>query len=785
MKDTMLKKMNIEQPQNLKFLYIVLLLVMIVANSCETPNREPEPIDWVDVFVGTSNSRWMLGPYATAPFGMVQLGPDNQGQTWMGGYDYAINSISGFSHIHAWTMAGLRMMPTTTDLVFNDRPVDAAYKGGGAGYHSRILKDTEKASPGYYSVHLYDHDVTAEMTVTTRCGFQKYTFPEKKESRILIDLLFPAEYKYSVQDARINKVSDTEIEGFATCTIGSSDKNNWNEYTLNFILKFDKPFETFNGWNEGKLTKDTTEIAGKNDIGVYVTYQTSADEVIMVKSGISLVSIDQARLNLDTEMGDFEWDFEAVKNTVHKTWSDLLSKIEIEGGTETDKKKFYTNLYRSYAAKQTWSDVNGKYMDPCENIQQMPKGQRMIGGDSFWNSFWNLNSLWSLVTPDIMEDYIETQLELYRKNGWTSVGPTGVEYTGIMGVSHETAMIVGAYQKGIRNFDIEEAYEAVHHTVSEQGQKLLPCSGLAGNEYLDVYREKGYVPFEMNPASRTLDYAYDDFCVAQMAKALGKTDDYNYLIKRSENWKNHFHPELKYIVPKDSSGQWMKDYDPFSGKYFVEGNGWQYSLYVPHNIPGLIDMIGKDLFNTRLEEGFEKSVSEKFAAHALDRYQPEPVEYYINMGNQVNMQAPYLFNYSGKPWLTQKYSRAILDTYYGSTPYHGWEGDEDEGQMGSWFVMTAMGLFEMEGGCEVEPMVNITSPLFNKITVNLDNKYYKGKQFTIEARNNSKENIYIQSATFNDKPLNSVRIKFKDMVEGGKLILEMGPEPNKEWGKNL
>jgi putative alpha-1,2-mannosidase len=183
-------------------------------------------------------------------------------------------------------------------------------------------------------------------------------------------------------------------------------------------------------------------------------------------------------------------------------------------------------------------------------------------------------------------------------------------------------------------------------------------------------------------------------------------------------------------------------------------------------------------------QGFEKSVSEKFAAHAFDRYMPVPLVYYINMGNQVNMQAPYLFNYSGKPWLTQKYTRAILESYYGSTPYHGWEGDEDEGQMGGWFVMSSMGLFEMEGGCETEPMVNISSPLFNKITVRLDNDYYTGKEFVIEARNNSKENVYIQSASFNNEPLNSVRIKFSDIVKGGKLVLEMGPEPNKEWGIN-
>ena len=759
-------------------LLVPLWLILIFSNLLSAQSIR-KPVDWVDVFIGTSNSRWMLGPYATAPFGMVQLGPDNQGNIWMGGYEYAINSVSGFSHLHAWTMAGLRMMPATTDLVFEDKPVDAAYKGAGAGYHSRILKESEKASPGYYSVYLYDHDVKAEMTVTTRCGFQKYTFPEKEESRILIDLLIPAEYKYSVQDAIITKVSNTEIEGYARCIIGGS---NWNEYTLNFVLQFDTPFNTFNGWNEGKLQKNSTKISGKNDIGAFVTYRTKAGQVIQVKSGLSLVSISQARLNLKTEMGSFGWDFEALKNSTAQVWNDLLGKVKIEGGNDVDKKKFYTNLYRCYSSKQTWSDVDGKYMDPCEKVQQLPLGQSMIGGDSFWNSFWNLNSVWSLISPGYMKTYIDTQLELYRKNGWTSVGPTGIEYTGIMEVSHEIAMIVGAYQKGFRTFNVDEAYQAVYHTVTEQGKKLLPCSGLAGNEFLNVYAKKGYVPYEMEKSSRTMDYAYDDYCVAQMAKALGKKEDYAYLMKRSENWKNLFNPEYKYIVPKDSSGNWMKNYNPFSGNHFIEGNGWQYSFYVPHDIPGLITMMGKELFNKRLEEGFEKSVSQKFAAHAFDRYQPDVVEYYINMGNEVNMQAAYLFNYSGKPWLTQKYSRAILESYYGSTPYSGWEGDEDEGQMGGWFVMSSLGMFEMEGGCAVEPMVNLTSPLFDKVTIKLDDQFYKGGEFVIEAKNNSKENIYIQSATLNGKPLYNSVISFKEIVAGGKLVYQMGPVPNKDWG---
>jgi predicted alpha-1,2-mannosidase len=740
-----------------------------------------QPVDYADVLIGSSNSRWMLGPYASMPFGMVQLGPDNQGSlekngaVWMGGYEYALSSISGFSHIHAWTMAGLRLMPTTADLVTEDKTIDAPYKGAGAGYHSRILKNQEKAFPGFYSAYLYDHDVHAAMTVTTRCGFQKYIFPERKESRILIDLLIPAEYSYSVKDASITKTSDTRIEGYAKCQVGNDQ---WNEYTLYFSLEFSKAFQAMHGWNEKKQFNNIETIKGKNDIGVYVTFPTRKNEVIMVQSGISLVSVEQARLNLKTEMEGFKWNFDAAVANARNTWNSLLGKIKIEGGSEENKTKFYTNLYRSYASKQTWSDVNGKYIDPCEKERQLPKGQVMYGGDSFWNSFWNLNSVWSLITPDIMKKYVETQLELYTNHGWTSVGPTGLEYTGVMEVSHETALIVGAYQKGIRNFDVNKAYEAIRHSATEQGRKLLPCSGLAGNEFLDVYVNKGYVPFEKNAVCRTQDYAYSDYCVAQMAKALGKKEDYNYFMKRSENWKNIFHPDLKYIVPKDSSGNWMKDYNPFSGKHFIEGNGWQYSWYVPHDVPGLIERMGKDLFNTRLEEGFKKSVAQRFSAHAFDRRQDEAMEYYINMGNEENMQAPYLFNYSGKPWLTQKYSRAILDTYYGSTPYHGWEGDEDEGQMGAWFVMSALGMFEMEGGCAVVPMVNLTSPLFKKATIYLDSNYYSGKQFTIEAHNNSNKNIYIQSAKLNGKLLSSPSIPFQQIVRGGKLEFEMGPEEN-------
>jgi predicted alpha-1,2-mannosidase len=265
---------------------------------------------------------------------------------------------------------------------------------------------------------------------------------------------------------------------------------------------------------------------------------------------------------------------------------------------------------------------------------------------------------------------------------------------------------------------------------------------------------------------------------------MNKDADYKLFSKRSENWKNQFNPELKLQVPKDSSGNWMKNFDQFSGKHWVEGNAWQYTWYVPHDVNGLVTLIGKDLFNKRLEEGFEKSVKHNFAAHAFDRHQEIAFEYYINHGNEGNMQASFLFNYSGKPWLTQKYSRAILDSYYGNSPYHGWEGDEDEGQMGGWFVIASMGLFEMNGAVTDDPTFDLTSPLFEEVNIHIDKMYNGGKPFVIKAKNNSADNIYIQSASLNGKALNVPKLKFKDVVAGGTLELEMGSVPNKIWGND-
>lgn len=738
---------------------------------------EKKPVEYVDCFIGTSNSRWMLGPYAQVPFGMVQLGPDNQGDKWMGGYEYAINSVSGFSHLHAWTMGGLMMMPTTADLALSNPGCDSPYKGANAGYHSRILKESEIAKPGYYAVELYDHKVKVEITTTTHCGFQKYTFPASKESRILIDLLFPTEWDYGfkVNDAKITKVSNTEIEGYADCISGNW--SSFNDYKLHFVIRFSRPFIQFHGIQDGHQIPNITSIEGKGDVGAYVVYQTEEGDEVMVQTALSLVDMDGARRNLSTEMDAFHWNFDQCVTQASNDWSELLGRIAVEGDNEEDKTKFYTNLYRSYCGKQTWNDVDGRYRDACENIRQLNKGEAVYGGDAFWNSYWNLNGLWSIITPQIVDNFVTTQLEMFKHTGWTSKGPAGIEYSDIMEGSHEIALMIAAYQKGIRK-DGDAIYEAAYKMATTPGQ-AFECGGGVGQHDLEYYNRLGYMPSEIGVVSKTLDYAYDDFCIAQLAKSLGKKKDAVFFEKRSKNYKNVFHPEYKYVVTRDSLGNWDEDFDKFSNKGFIEGNSWQYSWYVPHDTKCLIEILGgESLASERLVDGFEKSRIYNFAAHVFDRTLGQSAEFYINQGNEVNMSSPFIFNYLHQPWLCQQYTREILDRFYGSTPYHGWEGDEDEGQLGSWFVMTALGFFEMNGGVTANPYLEITSPLFKKTTITLDNKYYKGVSFSIEAANNSPENIYIQRATLNGVELKEPRIPFSAVVNGGVLVLDMGDTPN-------
>ena len=642
-------------------------------------------------------------------------------------------------------------------------------------HRSRFRHDTEYASPGYYAVTLDDYKIRAELTSTTRTGFQRYTFPKAKQARILFDLETPTEYGYTVLDARISVVSDTEIVGYSRQRSGRYAS--WNEFTLHFVAKFSKPFESFGGWVGPDVVHDVRSVAGKGDVGAFVNYSTKEKEVIQLKTGVSLVSIDQARLNLEAETGRFGWDFRAVRMNALKIWNDLLSKIQVEGGTVDQKIKFYTNLYRSYCARTILNDVSGQYVDMYEKVQSLKDPSSPIYGcDAFWNTFWNLNQLWNLVTPDISEKWVRSLLEIYDKGGWLPKGPAGLEYSSIMVASHEIALIVSAYQQGIRNYDVDKAYEAIKHVQTTPGRPH-EGGGHVGNRHLESYMKLGYVPVEKGPVSNTLEYAYDDWCVAQMAKALGKKSDYEYFMKRAASYRNVFDPNVGYMRQKHENGTWVKDFSPYAGAGFVEGNSWQFTWFAPHDVEGILDLLGKDEFNRRLNEGFEKSAKSFFNATG-DRF----AEFPINHGNQPNMQAAYLFNFSGAAWLTQKWVREIMKQYYGVGPIDGYPGDEDQGQMGAWYVMSAMGLFQMDGGCATEPTYEIGSPIFDKVTIHLDKKYFKGDKFVIETKNNSSQNKYIQSATLDGHPLNKCWFYHAQLFDGGNLTLEMGPSPNKKWG---
>jgi predicted alpha-1,2-mannosidase len=767
----------------MKKLYLIICLLAFIYPSGFGQNSK-QAVDYVNAFTGTSNSRWMLFPGPTMPFGMVKLSPDNQNIEWNGGYEYTVGSISGFSHLHAMSISGVSLMPVTGGVKLNPGEPDGPFGNmWTSGYRSRIDKQTEKASPGYYSVDLLDYHIKAELTSTTRCGMMQLTYPQSQSARILLNYGFYPEEKCEIREAYAKKAGDSEVEGY----IQQSNAYVKN-FTVFYVIQISKPLESIDGWTVDekanvsslygvdwrrprKRQNNISEFKEKGSSGIVMNFKTGKDEKVIVRTGISFVSIENARLNLQKEMEPFGWDFNAVVNNARKTWNDVLGCIEVSDKDENNKEKFYTNLYRSFTAKSIWNDINGQYMDMCDKVEQLPAGEDAVyTSDGFWGGQWDLSPLWTLVTPKYARSWIGAYLEVADKHGWIPEAPTGLHYAPIMGAQHHNSLIISSYQKGIRDFDAEKAFKYIKHDYTTQGVNY-PCGGFAGNRNMKDYMDYGYVPDESGSVSNTMEYAYDDWAAGQFALALNKKEDYEYFNKRAQNYRNVFDPETGYTRRKHKDGKWYEPFDPFAGGTvggwngpgYMEGNAWVYTLFVPHDLPGLIGLLGgKDKFNERLEEGFEKN--------------------YVDLSNEPNLQAPFLFNYSGKPWLTQKYTHYVMDNLYNTSPYSGWLGEEDEGQMGSYFVLMSMGMFEMDGGCAVKPSYDLSSPLFDKIVINLDQKYYKGKTFVIKTINKSDKNIYIQSAKLNGKPLNSPIVYHSDIVKGGELIYELGPEPNKNWG---
>ncbi|MDQ7948201.1 MAG: GH92 family glycosyl hydrolase [Pedobacter sp.] len=747
-----------------------------------TPHQLVSFSHYVDTRIGTGHSRWMIGPGPWMPFSMVKLSPDNQNDGWQAGYDPTFESIGAFSHIHEWTMGGLGVLPVNGPLKIK---VGDQRSEPGVGYRSRIDKETEEAPLGAYKVRLIDYNIKAEVTATTRASFMRYTYPKGTDSRIMIDLQTPAENKYRLPEVTLKKVSDYRIEGVSKqfapqvwiAQAGSSEQ----EYVVNFVIEFDQPIKKFGTWvNDDIGTGDLISIKDAKDAGAFVEFDTRTNQVVQMRTGISFVSVEGAALNLETEITKpFGWSFEKVQQNQLKVWDELLGRVTTNSNDRREKVRFYSNMYRAICSRNTFSDVDGKWIDATEKVQQIttPDGVA-LGCDAFWNTFWNLNQFWNLVTPEWSSRWVRSQLGMYDANGWLAKGPAGMEYIPVMVAEHEVPLIVSAYQMGIRDYDAEKAFAAIDKTVSTPQTKV--GGALAGNQDFEAYMKYHYVPYDKGRFSNSLEYAYDDYTVSQFAKALNKPLKYQEYAERASWWKNVVDTTMGYARMKKSDGSWFPNFDAFksgANEHYVEGNAWQLTFFVPQDVPGLAHMIGASRFKDRLAWGFKESEKWRYNA-PNDQYWDYPVI----QGNQQSMHFAFLFNYVKQPWLTQQWSRSIVDRYYGYGVANAYLGDEDQGQMSSWFVMAALGLFQIDGGTRVDPIYEIGSPIFKNVSLNLGERYGRGKTFDIQAINASRENKYVQSATLNGKPLQNFWFPASELLRGGKLTLVMGPQPNQKWG---
>ncbi|WP_236973525.1 GH92 family glycosyl hydrolase [Membranihabitans maritimus] len=766
-----------------------LLFLLFLLTITEIWSQDIRPVNLVDPYIdtGAPRARWFFFSSACRPFGMVNLSPDtNPEGDWGAGYLYDSEHIQCFSHIHAWEMGGIAVMPTVGKF--------QGHKGGEV-YKSRFTHENEIVKPGYHKVQLDDYGIQAELTSTTRVGFHKYTFPKNQNSYILFDGGAQVGHGATIY-SEAWKVNETDIAGYE---IMEGIRRRPKETPVYFYARLNKPFERIITWKDGEIVKNgpIERVAGANS-GLAIKFSTEEKEEVLLKVGISYVSVEQAKLNLESELD--HWDFEEAQQNSYDEWNAWLSRIEIEGGSKEQKVKFYTDLWHALLGRRIVSDVNGKYMDRrgdypiIRQVDLNKEGKPKFphhNFDAWWGSHWSLNILWSMAYPKVMDAFCNTMVDIYKNGGTIPRGSTGGNYSYVMIGDPASSFFAAAYNKGIRNYDIDLAYEGLKKNAFPGGIRSR-----AGYEFgqnpsgggMSLYIEKGYVPdgrsnlngFHTHAnASMTLEYAYQDWCLSQMALGIGEKEDYLNLKRRSQNYKNLWNPITGYIHPKDTSGNWIVDFDPLNLHGFCESNSAIYSYYVPHDILGLIELFGgTEEFVERLDSQFRISEPSGFCRIKNKRIDANWTDYC----NQPGTAMAHMFNHAGSPWLTQYWVRKIKEEYSDVSPYGGYKGDEDQGLMGGLGVLMAIGLFDIEGGANVNPKYEITSPIFDKITIHLDSNYYDGDSFVIETENNSPENIYIQNAELNGDALNKFWFTHKEFSKGGRLKITLGKEPNKEWG---
>jgi len=726
-------------------LYMLLFLMLCCTKEQGVTAKLQQPlISYVNPLIGTGGHGHTF-PGATLPFGMMQLSPDTRLEGWDGcsGYHYSDTEIYGFSHTHlsgtgVSDYGDILLMPTNK-IVFNNGADTSSSAAEKEGYKSKFSHENEIAEPGFYKVHLDDTNIDVALTVSKRSGMHTYQFPANKNQVVILDLL----HRDQVLDAKINTISATELSGYRFSKAWATDQR------LFFSIKTSHPF------NDLLQSPPKNGMPGGQKIAL--TFINPKNEPVIIRIGISAVDIAGAKMNLSTEIGNKT--FEEVKQEAQKIWEHQLQKIVIEDSKLADKTNFYTAMYHVSIAPNLYQDVDGRYRGMDLKIHQTTDFEYYTVF-SLWDTYRAAHPLYTLLETEKTNDFINTFLAKYDEGGIFPIWDLSANYTGCMIGYHAIPVIADAYLKGIRNYDVDKAFKAMKHSATRD--KLG----------LDTYKKFGFIPVEKESesVSKTLEYAYDDWTIAQMANALENDKDYKTYIVRAQSYKNVFDPESQFMRGRFRN-TWFAPFDPYEVNFnYTEANAWQYSFYVPQDISGFIDLLGgKKALENQLDDLFV-AVNKMSGRHQVDI--TGLIGQYAH-GNEPSHHMAYLYNFVNKPSKTQEKVRQILTELYSNTP-DGIAGNEDCGQMSAWYIFSALGFYPVTPGSN---QYIIGAPLFEKATLNLEN----GNTFTVQANRLSEKNKYIKSVTLNGKEHPFSYIQHHAIMQGGLLVFEMTDQPS-DWG---
>ncbi len=740
-----------------KNILLILALAILAGCSSKKAHKDPknQPAQYVNVFVGTGGHGHTY-PGATVPFGMVQVSPDNGhfGWDWSSGYHYPDakhpdSTIAGFSMTH---LSGTGV-PDGSDLLLmpfnaNGDHVDTTKKATYSHYSTK----NQSGRPGYYSVKMAN-GIHVELTATKRAGFYRYQFP-KNNNNSAVSLNLGYGNSDHPTGTYINEVSDTLVTGYRF-------SRGWARHQrVYFAAVFNKPIQKLVITDKGNIYHSRKHEKGRHTHGYFIFGDLSGKPLLQ-KVGISDVSIKNAKMNLQKEIPG--WNFDKVKKSAWDVWNKQLQKIKVQSNDSSKLRTFYTAMYHTMLAPTLYSDVNGQYRGADDKVHTA-KGFKAYSTWSLWDTFRAEHPLLTFIEPGRVNGFIKFMLAFYNQHGLLPKWELYANETGTMIGYSAVPVIVDAYFKGFRDYDVEKAYKAMKKSATEQSKSVK------------LFNKYGFVPADKasESVSKTLLYSFDDWCIAQIAKALGKKDDYQTYSKRAQNFKNIFNKKTGFMQPKLANGQWKTPFDPYSEtRDYTEADPWQDIWYAPQNVPNLIKLMGdRQKFVERLDTLFTRSP--KLHGSKVPDISGLIGQYV--QGNEPDMQAPFMYDYAGAPWKTQAITRTIVDSLYNDTPA-GLPGNEDCGQMSAWYVFSAMGFYPVNPD---NGTFMIGSPIFPKATIHL-----KGdKTFTVVAHNVSKQNKYIQSARLNGKNYNKPYITYKDIMKGDTLKFQMGSEPNKKWGSS-